>query len=175
LSHPTADHPDSKRRPALGEALLALGAVAFGVGVVWQTTLIRVTPAYAKVGPRAIPYLIGAGLVLIGFWLLAEALRGRRPAAPGSDSEDADSALPTDWRTVGLMALALLVYLLLIEPAGFILASTLLFVGAAFAMGSRRPARDVPIGLVLATVLFLGFTRGLGLDLPAGVLGAVLS
>jgi putative tricarboxylic transport membrane protein len=73
------------------------------------------------------------------------------------------------------MALSLLAYLLLIEPAGFILASTLLFAGAAFAMGSRRPARDVPIGLVLATVLFLGFTRGLGLDLPAGVLGGVLS
>ena len=161
-----------RNRLALGEALLALGSVAFGAAVVWQTTQIRLTPAYAKVGPRAIPYIVGAGLVVVGLWLLAEALTGRA-AAPASDSEDVDPSLPTDWRAVGLVALALVAYLVLIEPAGFVVASTVLFVGAAFAMGSRRPARDAALGLVAALVLYLGFTRGLGLDLPAGVLGVV--
>ena len=167
--------PRPPRRPALGEALLAVATVALGAAVVWQTTMIRVTPAYAKVGPRAIPYLIGAGLVLIGLWLLAEALRGRPLAAPVSDSEDADPALPTDWRTVGLLAAALLLYLVLIEPAGFVLASAVLFTGAAFAMGSRRPVRDIAVGLILAAALYAGFTRGLGLDLPAGLLAGVLA
>lgn len=174
MSQTTSDRPDSDRRPALGEALLALGAVAFGAAVVWQTTQIRVTPAYATVGPRTIPYVLGAGLVLVGLWLLVEALRGGGTAGPGADSEDVDPSLPTDWRTVGLMVMALLVYLVLIEPAGFILASTALFAGAAFAMGSRRPVRDIPLGLVLATALYIGFTHGLGLDLPAGILAGVL-
>ncbi len=174
MSDTTTDRNRARPRPAIGEALLALGAVAFGAAVVWQTTQVRISPAYATVGPRTIPYIVGGGLVLVGLWLLVEALRGGGTAVPSADSEDVDPTLPTDWRTVGLLAAALLVYLVLIEPAGFILASTALFAGAAFAMGSRRPVRDFPLGLVLATALYLGFTRGLGLDLPAGLLTGVL-
>ncbi len=163
-------HPITLR---FGETLLALAAVVFGLLVIWQTTLIRLTPAYSKVGPRVIPYIVGAGLVLVGIWLAFEALTGRAMVG-SSDSEDADPTLPTDWRTVGLLALALVAYLLLIERAGFIIASAVLFVWAAIAMGSRRFARDIVIGVVLATVLFLIFKRGLGLDLPAGVLAGIV-
>jgi putative tricarboxylic transport membrane protein len=166
----------SPRPPAtlrIGEMLLALWAVAFGLLIIWQTTLIRLTPAYSKVGPRVIPYIVGAGMVIIGAWLAYEALTGR--AAVGSaDSEDADPTLPTDWRCISLLALALLAYLFLIEPAGFIIASAALFVGAAFAMGSRRLARDVVIGIVMATILYVVFNRGLGLSLPAGILEGIV-
>jgi putative tricarboxylic transport membrane protein len=165
--------PSPVRRPDVGEVLLALGSAAFGAAVIWQTTQIRLTPAYAMVGPRAIPNIVGVGLVAVGLWLLVEAVTGRG-AGPAAGSEDVDLSLPTDWRAVGLVALALVAYLVLIEPAGFVVASTLLFAGAAFAMGSRRPARDAALGLLLALALYLGFTRGLGLDLPAGVLVGVL-
>src|SRR5688572_2376793 len=137
--------PPTKRRVDIGETLLALAAALFGVLIVWQSTLIRLTPAYSKVGPRVIPYIVGAGLVVVGTWLAYEALTGRASAGT-AESEDADRTLPTDWRTVGLLALALIAYLLLIERAGFIIASTILFVTAAFAMGSRRLARDIAIG-----------------------------
>ena len=55
--------PPRQRRVDIGETLLALGAVVFGILIIWQTTLIRLTPAYSKVGPRVIPYIVGAGLV----------------------------------------------------------------------------------------------------------------
>lgn len=163
----------SPDRLDLGELLLSLVVVAFGAAVVWQTTQIRLTPAYSKVGPRVIPYIVGGGLVVVGIWLAAEAVTGRA-AMPTADSEDADPTLPTDWRTVGLLTLSLLVYLLLIERAGFVIASALLYAGAAFAMGSRRLGQDVVIGVFLAAALFVGFTRGLDLRLPAGVLDGVL-
>ena len=163
----------SRRRVDIGETLLALGAIVFGVLIVWQTTLIRLTPAYSKVGPRVIPYIVGAGLVLVGAWLAYEALT-RRAATGSAESEDADPTLPTDWRTVGLLALALVAYLLLIAPAGFIIASATLFAAAAFAMGSRRLARDIAIGVLLSLVLYIVFNRGLGLSLPAGILGGIL-
>jgi len=163
----------TERRVDIGETLLALAAVVFGILIVWQATLIRLTPAYSKVGPRVIPYIVGAGLVVIGAWLAYEALTGRA-AAGTTESEDADPALPTDWRTIGLLVLALLAYLLLIERAGFIIASAALFVMAAFAMGSRRLARDIAIGVILATVLYLVFNRGLGLSLPAGILKGIV-
>lgn len=167
------ESPPVRRRPELGETLLALATLLLGVVVLWQTTQIRVTPAYSQVGPRVIPYVIGTGLVLVGLWLVGQALVGRH-APPSTESEDADPTLPTDWRTVGLLAGALIVYLILIEPGGFIVASALLFTGAAFAMGSRRLLRDLAFGVLLATGLFVGFSRGLGLDLPAGVLGGLL-
>lgn len=166
--------PSGPRRIDIGETLLALVTIAFGAAIVWQTTQIRLTPAYSKVGPRAIPYIVGAGLILVGIWLVYEALSGRSEVSGASDSEDVDPTLPTDWRCIGLLALALLAYLVLIEPAGFVIASTVLFAGAAFAMGSRRYARDIVIGAVMAAVLYIGFTRGLDLDLPAGILSGIV-
>ena len=147
---------------------VAVGVVVLGGLVLWQASGIRVTPAYAKVGPRVIPYLVGAGLVLSGLWLGVQTLTGRA-AGPSAESEDADPTLPTDWRTVGIIAAALVVYLVLIERAGFVIASALLFFGAAFGMGSRRLVRDAAIGVTLAVVVFLVFTRGLNLRLPAGI------
>jgi putative tricarboxylic transport membrane protein len=161
------------RRVDIGEMLLALGAIVFGILIVWQTTLIRLTPAYSKVGPRVIPYIVGAGLVIVGAWLAYEALTGRT-ATGTAESEDADPTLPTDWRCIGLLALALIAYLFLIEPVGFIIASAVLFAWAAIAMGSRRYARDIVIGILLATALYLLFNRGLGLSLPAGILEGIV-
>jgi putative tricarboxylic transport membrane protein len=169
-STPAPQHPITRN---LGELLLALGAVLFGLLVIWQTTQIRVAPIYSTVGPRVIPYIVGAGLVLTGLWLAIEALTGRTTAG-SAESEDVDLSLPTDWRCIGLLTLALLAYLLLIERAGFVIASAVLFVGAAYAMGSRRYVRDIVIGVLLALALYVLFNRGLGLDLPAGVLEGIV-
>jgi putative tricarboxylic transport membrane protein len=169
----TPEQPEP-RKADVGEAILALAVMLFGALVVWQTTQIRLTPAYSKVGPRVIPYIVGAGLILVGVWLLVEAVTGRGEAAVSMESEDADPTLPTDWRTVGLLAAALLAYLVLLEPAGFVIASAVLFIGAAYAMGSRRFARDAVAGMLMATVLYIGFTRGLDLQLPVGVLEGIV-
>jgi len=166
-------HITPSKRVDIGEMLLALVAVVFGILIVWQATLIRLTPAYSKVGPRVIPYIVGVGLVVAGVWLGYEALTGHASAGT-AESEDADPTLPTDWRTVGLLVLALLAYLVLIERAGFIIASAVLFVMAAFAMGSRRLARDIAIGIVMSTALYLVFSRGLGLSLPPGILMGIV-
>ena len=160
-------------RERLPELLLAAAVVVLGVVVTWEARGIRVPPMAARVGPRVIPYLVGGGLVVVGVWLAAEVLAGRG-ATPAAESEDADAALPTDWRTVAMLAGALLVYLLLIERAGFVVASTLLFGGAAFGMGSRRVARDLALGAALSLAVYVAFTRGLDLRLPAGWLGGVL-
>jgi len=156
-----------------GEVLLGVAVAIFGVAVIWQTYQIRITPAYSMVGPRVMPLIVGIGLVLVGAWLAVEAATGGA-APPTTDSDDADPSLPTDWRAVGLLAVALVFYLVLIEPAGFIIASAVLFAGAAFAMGSRRSLRDLAIGIALSGILYLAFTAGLGLRLPTGFLSGVL-
>ena len=155
----------------LAELALALGVVVLGAVIIWQTTEIRLTPINSRVGPRVIPYIIGGGMMITGIWLAIDVLRGHAASpAGGEDSEDADPTLPTDWMTVGILSASLIAYLVLIERAGFVIASTVLFFGAAFGMGSRRYVRDLVIGFALSLAAFVLFTEGLSLRLPEGIL-----
>lgn len=151
----------------LAEALVALGVIVLGVVVLVESQDIRIPRALTVVGPRNIPIVIGCGLILVGIWYAIDVLVGRS-ATPTADSEDADPSLPADWGVLGKLAVTLAAYALAMEPAGFILASALLFTGTAFSMGSRSPLRDVALGLVLATVTWLVFDAWLGIRLPVG-------
>ena len=155
----------------IAEFALALGVVILGIIVLWQTREIRITPMNSRIGPRVIPYVVGSGLVVVGIWFAIEVLRGRASQlSGGEDSEDADPTLPTEWSTIGFIAISLVAYLFLIERAGFVIASSVHFFGAAFGMGSRRILRDAVIAVVMSTAIYLLFTRGLSLRLPEGVL-----
>jgi putative tricarboxylic transport membrane protein len=149
--------------------LLALGVVALGIIVLVQTQDIRVPGAMARVGPRVIPTIVGGGLVLIGIWYAIEVLLGSRPEV-AIESEDADPTLPADWLTIGGIGVALVVYMLTIERLGFIIASALLFVITAFSMGSRSWLRDIALGILIATAVYIAFSNGLGVRLPEGIL-----
>ena len=156
----------------LVELLVAAAVIALGLVILWQTSGIRDTPT-AQISARLFPRMIGVGTIIIGAWYALDVLQGGA-AAPKSDAEDVDPTLPTDWRCVGFTGLALAAYLLLIESAGFIIASVALFVIAAYGMGSRRYLRDLAIAILLAVAVYYGFTEGLSVRLPAGVLEDVL-
>jgi len=169
--HDELPDPEPSLSARLAELALALGVVVLGAVMLWETTHIRLTPINSRVGPRVIPYIVAGGLVVTGLWLAIDILRGHA-AVPGAgeDAEDVDPALPTDWRTVGILSVSLIAYLFLIERAGFVIASTVLFFGAAFGMGSRRYLRDLVIGFALALGAYFLFTEGLSLRLPEGIL-----
>lgn len=94
--------------------------------------------------------------------------------ARGPGGEDADLSEPADWRTVALLAGVFPGAAVLVEPAGFPVAGALLFWGAAFAPGSRRPDRDPLIAAVLSVVTYALFDRLPGVPLPGGPLTGVL-
>ena len=50
----------------------------------------------------------------------------------------------------------------------------MLFVGSAWALGSRTLVRDVIVGVVMSVVSWYAFHEGLGVILPAGILDGVL-
>lgn len=146
-----------------GELLLALGVLGLAVFLLVGAFQIRVSPGYAHIGPRFFPFLVSAATGACGMVLLIQALRGR----PAQEQAEVQRP-PINWGAVLLMGTALLVQQLLIERAGFVVASTLLFWGMAQAFGSRRYLRDVVTGFVLALVAYLAFTYLLDLNLPAG-------
>jgi putative tricarboxylic transport membrane protein len=57
--------------------------------------------------------------------------------------------------------------------AGFILASTFLFILVARSFGSCRLLRDIAAGALLSTAAYFIFTQGLGLTLPSGLLEGI--
>lgn len=164
------DESAISRRERLFESGVAATVILLGLVVLWQTSEIRVSPMNAKIGPRVIPYIVGSGLLIVGIWYLIELLRGTSGGAQGGeDAEDVDENASTDWATVGWIGLALVIYLILLERAGFVVASSVLFFGAAFGMGSRRFVRDAVVAVALSITVYLLFTRGLSLRLPEGV------
>jgi putative tricarboxylic transport membrane protein len=153
------------------ELFIGLGVAALGVFVAVETSQIAVAPLYAKIGPGVIPYLVAGGLVLLGLLFAVSAARGSAPAAQPRELPPAGAG---DWRSLVVVGAGLIVQMLLIERAGFIIASSVLFVCVAFGFGSRRYLRDSVVAILLATAVYIGFTRGLNLSLPAGLLKGML-
>ena len=92
----------------VGGFVLLLGALAL-----WQTGIIPASPIYAQVGPKAVPYVVGAGLLALGAALLATALRG----GWSHTLEEVAEAPPTNWRALALLLAGLVVNLVLIGPS----------------------------------------------------------
>jgi len=156
------------------ELLIAAAVIVLGVVILVQTQDIRITRAVARVSPRAIPQIVGGGLVVLGIWYAIDIVRNPHLTTGGEDSEDIDPEAETDWTVIAIIAVGLALFALLIRNAGFILASAVLFTVSAFAMGNRRILPDLAIGVVLATAIFLLFDTWLGVRLPEGWLAGVL-
>ena len=98
-------------------------------------------------------------------WAAADAPRGRRAAGRlcrvprrgrparrprrGEGGEDVDLDHPSDWRTVGLLLVAFIANIVLIDRLGFVISGAILFWGSCFALGSRHLVRDPLISVAL--------------------------
>jgi putative tricarboxylic transport membrane protein len=160
---------------SLPEILLGLGLVALGLFFAVETTAIKVAPIYAKVGPTVFPWIIAGALIVLGALFAFQAWRGQRDApsgpVPGQAYPATPPAPPSDWRALAVISGALLLQVLLLRSAGFIITAAILFMAVTYAFGSRQHLRNAVIAVLLAVIVYAGFTRGLNLQLPAGILG----
>ena len=150
----------------IGEAVLGGGVLALGVSIAVGTSRLEVAPTYAAIGPTLFPYLIATGLIVIGALVLREAFFGHIAHERGFE---------LDWAAVAWVSAGLIALMLLLEPVGWIVAATLMFVTVARAFGSRRLVLDAGIGLALAGLTFVIFNYGLDLSLPGGALGELMT
>jgi putative tricarboxylic transport membrane protein len=124
---------------------LAIGIVATGFDVAFLTD---------PVGPKALPWLAAAALVLAGLH------QTRRPAETG-------------WPvggTLGRLAVGasvLLVYGTVMPWLGFLLSTTAVVAALSHLFGAH-PKRGLPAALVLTAGLWVVFVRVLALPLPVG-------
>ena len=141
--------------------LLAAGALVLMV-VALQ---IRVREVDMLWGPRLFPVAVMAMLALASVSVAVSSLLFR-DASEGPASLDE----PNDWLAISYVLAGLALFAALVEPAGFVIAASALFVSVSRGFGSTRLLVDASIGLVLAAAIFVLFVRGLGLYLPGGTL-----
>jgi putative tricarboxylic transport membrane protein len=152
----------------VGELAFAGGVVGLGVFALARAHTINQPLAASGMGPRALPYLIGAALLASGSAVLLGVLRGRLGEAEGGEDVAEDDH--TDWSTVALLVALFVVHIFLIVPVGWPIAAAVLFTGCAWTFGAKPRWRAAVIGMVLALVLQLVFAGGLGVSLPPGPL-----
>ena len=131
--------------------LLAAGAFQISTGF-----------GYDRIGPRTAPYGVALGLVLLGGALAV-------PAARRLSNGDANAFAPVRWGALGVLTLAFLLFLAVVGRTGFIVAASLQFWLVARAFSNSRPVRDAVVAVLLSIVVYVAFSRGLALALPAGV------
>lgn len=134
--------------------LMLLLAVAYG----WQAQQFPEPFGGAEaIGPETFPTVLAVVLGLTSLYLIV------RP--------DPDNGWPWGKTMIELLvAVAVLVaYTLLLEPAGFIIATTLGVGVLCWRMGAK-PLSSLLTGLIGAIVTFVLFNYGLELTLPLGVL-----
>ncbi|WP_424812719.1 tripartite tricarboxylate transporter TctB family protein [Roseococcus sp. YIM B11640] len=157
-------------RIPLPDLLAGLAVLVFGLVGIWQAWAIPVSPLYAQVGPKPVPYVVATCLVLLGAALVVQAVRG----GWSHHVPEVVESGPPNTRSLGLLFAGLAANLLLIGPAGFSIAATVQFVLVARAFGSRSMARDLLIALPLTLLVWFLFVEGLGVNIGAGILEGIV-
>ncbi|MEU4409588.1 tripartite tricarboxylate transporter TctB family protein [Streptosporangium sp. NPDC023963] len=159
----------SWRRPELG---LAVPVLALGAFVIAGTADVTAAGSALGLGPRFFPALVGGAMLLIGLFYVVDVLRGGH--GDPEEAEDADSGARADWRTVALVSVIFLAFAGLLDLLGWVIAGALLFFGLSVTLGAAHRLRAGVIAIVLSTLTYLVFVRGLGVTLPAGLLSGVI-
>lgn len=167
LATDTADHGFWRGRSGL---VLAGLMAAFSTYLLYGVLTMEVPEGTDFPGPAFFPTI----LLVIGY-VLAVLLVLHYLRNPEVQEETASRQWRTftDWTAVVWCVSGFLVFSLTIELLGWILSAALLFWSVARGVGSRRPLFDASLGLLLSSIIYLAFARGLGLSLPAGFLGGI--
>jgi putative tricarboxylic transport membrane protein len=187
-------------RSELVVSVLVLGLAAFlTVGIV----TMQVPEGSGSPGPKFFPTIVASLLYVLALLLAVQVIRAPRtfdgddPVGLSADllkdigDIDTTSEIrvvqhsvrparerrigATDWRTTGYVFGALVAFVLILQPVGWLLAASALFWLIARALGSLRPVFDIGVAVIFSSFIQLAFSAGLGLNLPSGILTGALA
>ena len=154
-----------------GELAFAGSLLILGIIVVFDTANMLVPPASGTVGPQIFPYLVSGFLILVSIGIIIQVLRGNLGQPEGT--EFGETIEKTDFKSLLVVAGSMATYPLLVERAGFIVATTVAFFGVSFAFGARNVVKNLVISVIFSAIVYFRFTRGLNVNLPSGILGGL--
>lgn len=151
------------RKPDIAALVITAVLLVLALVIFWDTAALQLAATYG-LGPKAMPYVIAAGLGVLGVANGVLAWRGGFPPRETIDIKAIVLILG------GFAALIATIGL----GGGFIPATAILFAATATAFGRRAIHIDLAIGLVLGVAVFLLFDKLLTLALPAGPIERLL-
>ena len=154
-----------------GELAFAGSLLILGLIVLFDTKNMLVPPGSGTIGPQVFPYLVSGLVLLVSLGIFVEIFRGNLGQPEGT--EFGDIVDKTDYKSFLLVAGAMATYPLLIERAGFVAASTVAFFGVSYAFGAKNAPKNLLISVIFSVIVYFSFTRGLNVNLPAGILGGI--
>jgi putative tricarboxylic transport membrane protein len=107
----------------------------------------------------------------VSLGIFVEIFRGNLGQPEGT--EFGDLVDKTDYKSLLLVAGAMATYPLLIERAGFVVASTVAFFGVSYAFGAKNAGKNLLISVIFSLIVYFSFTKGLNVNLPSGILGGI--
>lgn len=147
------------RRPDRAALVIAPVLLVLAGVIWWDAGRLAEMTNYSRIGPATVPHVIALGLALLAVWTGFEAWRGDFP------KREAVAIGPVVWLVAGLAA-----QMLLLRPAGFSVATGMLFALTACGFGRRKLWATIPVGIVLSFIVWVIFAKLLQLSLPAGPL-----
>ena len=158
------DHPQPSY---LSLRVVAVVLLATGLVLTYQTFQIREGGGYSVVGPRFFPSIVSIGLLILGtIFLLRTTLWPDTSLAEQATTEER----LTHWPSVLWTCSTLIIYPFAMDSIGYVAATAIFFPVVTRILGSRQPWRDVIVGVSIAVIIYICFTRFLGVRLPPGIL-----
>lgn len=146
-------------------SVLALGCIALGI-TIWLLVPYQVAepPSFfgrssGGISPRMFPRILAVGFVIIG-GLYFVASR-KMTEVNGFRALSASAYL-----NVAFILVAMIAYVALLRPIGFVASSIIIATTIAIYYGSRNPVGIAITGIVAPIVIYLLFTRMLSVSLP---------
>ncbi len=152
-----------KRRPDWATLIVAAVLAAMAAVIWYDAARLPQSGGYGGVGPADVPRWIAVALAILAVWSAIAACRDAAEPRPRL------AAAPVLWLIAGLLG-----QLLLLRPAGFSIATAILFACAAAAFGRAKLWWTLPVGLAISLAIYGIFGGLLDLSLPAGPLERAL-
>lgn len=136
-------------------AAFSIGALQYGLG------------SFSQMQPGMFPFLVGLMVAITGVMIVAGALLASAPAAPAEESKSASG----EWRALMLVAVALIVFGLVIARFGMAPAVIALVLLVGIAERDRKPLPTVLVAIGLSALTTVLFIYGLGMNIPVATWG----
>ena len=142
--------------------------ILIGLFAIWEGSKMP-TDVVMKIGPSFFPNILGGLLILFSAVLIVNAARGK------SKGKVEPYRLSDKGTQRGLITLAAgIVFVLVLDPLGFILTSIGFLTFMMLVMGKRNPLLLAVTPALITAAVWLVFEKVLVLSMPAGVLADYL-
>lgn len=162
---------DRSRHRVPGELAFALVMLLFGLTALWQAWRISGFSSWSS--PGVVPMLATAAMSVSALVVLRNTRRMKRPEVAAGSTLARQFGRQVTPLPIVLFTALIVVYMLALEPLGFVLSSFAFLVASMFALGSRRIVFTIVVSALSLAAIYLVFQTAFSVVLPEGVLRGV--